>query len=169
MKADGNMKRKSVTMLNQTLHLIFPVVSRSRVTPKEIFEKVEAKHEIEAPIDVQRAMVKTLFGSMSTVRLPKPSCWPTWVKTASINSMACGTSVRDYCLAASVLTHENMRIQSSHHKPCLLLSFAYMRNPRNPPQRNVNHHVIPTINGPLSGTPIAAVFRLAQPCSLKVG
>jgi hypothetical protein len=160
---------KSVTTLNQTLHLIFPVVSRSRVTPKEIFENVEAKHEIEAPIDVQRAMVKMLLGSMSTVRFPKPSTWPTWVKTASMNSITWGTSVRDHCQATLLLTHENMRIQSSHHKPCLRLSFAYMRNPKNPPQRNVNHHVIPTIKGPLSGIPIIAMRRLAQPCSLKVG
>lgn len=86
IKADGSMKRKSVTTQNQTVHLIFPVVSRSRVTPKEIFENVDAKHEIEAPMDVYRAIAKTLLGSMSTVRFPKPSSWPICVIMASMSS-----------------------------------------------------------------------------------
>lgn len=38
-----------------------------------------------------------------------------------------------------------------------------MRRPRNPPQRNVNHHVMPMISGPLSGTVMIAASRLAQP------
>jgi hypothetical protein len=50
--AEGSMKMKSVTMQNQTNHRRPPDVSRSSVTPKEIFEKVDAKQEIEAPIDV---------------------------------------------------------------------------------------------------------------------
>lgn len=162
------MNRKRVTTQNQTVHRILPAVSRSRVTPKEIFENVDAKQDIEAPIDVYRAMVKTLLGSISTVRFPNPSSWPICVKMASIRRRTWTLSVHGRCMSALVLTHEEMRIQSSHHKPCRRLSFAYIRKPKNPPQRNVNHHVMPTMTGPLSGTLMIALSRLAQPCSLSV-
>lgn len=85
MKAEGSMNRNSVTIANQTDHLIFPLVSRRRVTPKEIFESVEAKQEIDAPMDVQNAMVRMFLGSISTAFLPNPSDWPTCVNTASMS------------------------------------------------------------------------------------
>lgn len=85
MRADGNMVRKSVITQNHTNHRMGPVVNRSSVTPKDIFEKVDAKQEIEAPMDVYRAMVRTLLGSMSTVRFPNPSSWPICVMMASIS------------------------------------------------------------------------------------
>jgi hypothetical protein len=49
-------------------------------------EKVEAKQDTEAPMDVYKAIVARLLGSMSTVRFPNPSSWPVCVKTASTKS-----------------------------------------------------------------------------------
>ena len=77
------MNRKRVAMQNHTVCRMFPVVSRSRVIPKDIFENVDTKQEIEAPMDVYRAMVRTLLGSMSTVRFPNLSSWPIRVIPAS--------------------------------------------------------------------------------------
>lgn len=73
------------------------------------------------------------------------------------------TSVYSRCRGEVLLTHEAMRNQSSHHRPCRLVTFAYIRSPRNPPEKKVNHQVTPTINGPLSGMPIVAASQLAHP------
>ena len=73
LKADGSMIKKSETTQNQTNQRIGPVVSRRSVTPKEILENVDAKQETDAPIEVYRAMVRTLLGSISTVFFPNPS------------------------------------------------------------------------------------------------
>jgi hypothetical protein len=54
-------------------------------------------------------------------------------------------------------THETIRIWSSHQSPCFRLNFAYTLNPRNIPARIVSDHVVPTMSGPLSGTPMIAL------------
>lgn len=74
----------SVMMQNHTNHRVGPLVSRSSVTPNEIFERVEAKHDIDAPIEVQRTMVARFCTGMSKVCLPKPKDWPIWVMMASM-------------------------------------------------------------------------------------
>lgn len=157
-----------MTTQNQTVHRVLPVVSRSRVTPKEIFENVDAKQETEAPMDVYRAMVRTLLGSMSIVLFPNPSARPICVNVASMRRSTCSISVHDHLGEKPLLTHDDIRIQSSHHKPCRRLNLAYIRNPKNPPQKNVSHHVTPTSNGPLSGASMTVTSRLTQPCSLSV-
>lgn len=77
------MVRKSVIILNQTKSLVFPSVRRSKVMPKEILEKVDAKQEIDAPMLVPRAIKARCSGLMSMVRFPKPSIWPYCVSMAS--------------------------------------------------------------------------------------
>jgi hypothetical protein len=59
------------------------VVRRRSVTPKLILESVEAKQDIEAAMDVPRAMVARFSTAISVVFLPKPSCCPIWVIIAS--------------------------------------------------------------------------------------
>lgn len=70
-------------MQNQTNHLSAPVVRRSRVTPKDILDNVEAKQDIDAAAEMPTAITGRFSCGMSEVRLPKPKVWPTWVKMAS--------------------------------------------------------------------------------------
>ena len=56
-EADGSITMNSVTMQNHVIHRMGPSVSRSSVTPNEILENVDAKHDIDAPMDKFRTMI----------------------------------------------------------------------------------------------------------------
>ena len=45
----GSITRKSVIMADHTNHRKYPVVRRSKVTPKEILLPVEAKQKVQVP------------------------------------------------------------------------------------------------------------------------
>lgn len=72
IKALGSITRKSVTMTNQTKTRVRPVVRRSRVTPKDILEKVEAKQVSVVPMVRPTARMKRLMSGISRVCFPKP-------------------------------------------------------------------------------------------------
>lgn len=76
MKAEGNMTIKSEIMQNQTKALSQPLVRRSKVTPKEILDKVAAKQDMVAPMYI--LLARTNASSILTVQmcLPSPSGRP---------------------------------------------------------------------------------------------
>jgi len=73
------MIRKSVTMQNHANHRVGSEVSRNSVKPKDTFERVDAKQDMDAPTEVQRMMVARFCTEISEVCLPKPRDWPIWV------------------------------------------------------------------------------------------
>lgn len=79
--------RNSVTMQNHTNHRNPPSVNRSKVMPNEIFDSVDAKHDIDATTELPSAMVARFSTGMSAVCLPNPRSWPTWVMMASARRM----------------------------------------------------------------------------------
>lgn len=84
---------------------------------------------------------------------------------ASARRMSYGTSVSANVIEmASLYTHDKMRMWSSHHRPCFLLTLAYILNPKKPPQKKVTNHATPTMTGPLSGTPILSKSTALQEC-----
>ena len=83
-KAEGIMKMRRVTMQNQMKPRVYEDVRRRRVTPKEILEKVDAKQDIEAPMEVIREMVARFAGSMLMVCLPNPRFSPIWVRIVTM-------------------------------------------------------------------------------------
>lgn len=83
------MTKNSETMQNHTNQRSDPVVSRRRLTPNEILEKVDAKQDIEAPTEMPTAIIGRFSTGMSAMCLPKPKCWPTCVRMASKTKRTC--------------------------------------------------------------------------------
>ena len=86
----GSITRKSVIMANHTNHCKYPVVRRSKVTPKEILLPVEAKHDTVEPMERYNPMIRRFWGGMSFVCFPAPKFFPSCVRMDSINRRACG-------------------------------------------------------------------------------
>lgn len=55
--------------------------------PKDIFDNVDAKQDIDATTELPSAMVARFSTGMSAVCFPKPRSWPTWVMIASARRM----------------------------------------------------------------------------------
>lgn len=80
-------------MRNHTNNRSGPVVRRRSVTPNDILESVAAKDEMEATIELPRAIVARFSTGMSLVCFPKPRSCPTCVVMASARRMSYVVSV----------------------------------------------------------------------------
>lgn len=102
-RADGIMIMNRVTIQNHTNHRRGPVVSRRRVTPNEILDRVADKLEIEATTELPSAIVARFSTGMSMVRFPNPSSCPICVVMASARRISYLVSVQVHVAESIVM------------------------------------------------------------------